>query len=1107
MSSLKRRFIPFGDFNPEAPEIDVPQLEVAENCLPLFGSYRSLRKPQLISEQADVDPATGAHSHLVTEEEYGKMYLRPTAYSAASPFWDGFGAYPTAFGDQVDDSLNTPWITIDDSGVDDGDFIAAGPREVGDKADARFKLTVPTRDPEPTDGGAGTEHQFRFRYQTIGLDVPTGNATLIDWELRDSGGVVLSGSETPAAGNDVLPEIVEEDVDLTLHDPDTLEVRFEVWQDGAEPQQEISPVATLQRDNWEKDESGTITVDNIHQAIDEGDPPDDDDLIRSDWVGLDDDDDPGSSTLEFRLDSAMTRPVRLDEGTWWIKVRYKHKYDKDGSSLTLYIQYKDGARYVDIITPTELDAPTTSFVTQEVDISGGDWANVPLDKWSDIRCKLQYRYTGDPDAGDPEEEQEIDATQRHGGVNGWETNSGATSAAAMVTAIEKDSGTGTFVHKQVDDDSKSGLVFKGFEGRTPADSTEKPTLHVRYKIVAPDNKDRDFQFWARAYVYGSSETDEVNMLSGTIKPSKKADGWKKITFTSQFKTIKQLRDADIDWETIRIEWAAKNSGEDDWDLQIGEMWLEIPGTPSDQNKCEISWLYSEIPSAAQVRIQKVECQLTADNVEEHLPGDIPVITVGTRSKLYTVDFRGQWTDVSRLVGVSPAGYDNDYGDSLAPPKGWSFTTYGNKIIASNYHDVLQKLDWGDTNFTDLTSGTAGTGLPVNVRGRFVATIRSFLVVANINPDSDGGSGLAASDARGYTIWWSAQGDPTEFYELDIGTLSTYAQLVALPGEITGMVGGEYGIIFKRNSVWRMNWVGVPSFWTFDQISASTGCAFPGSIVSVGNTVYFWGPTGIFVLNDAAMMARSGQVVQKISTQIMDKYLFDTAFEDKPLRPPTSNQDVENLSVVSSGYDPYSGLVWWAYVKKGDPYYECNEILVYNPNDGKFTTVSPSGGLKVQQVIGIGNTYEEEQSYTRALALITDHPIDTGTKMAFQKFQSNVMYQITLKTKTLSSQVIAQRPGRQVQINQVRPVFRVNPENSGNPDIVITVDTAEDPSFQLNKTTNSVHFEDRNRDGWCPLVTPVSGEFFEFTVTVPETEEYILKEFLGLQLMYKDQGEI
>ena len=1119
MSSLKRRFIPFADFNPDAPEIDVPQLELAENVVPLFGSYRSLRKATVISTQADNDPCSGAQSHLVTEEEYGKIFCRPDEYGPTAPTWDGFAAVPAYLGDQVDDGENTPWLTIDDSGSDDGDYIVAGHRESGDKAEARFGLTTPSATPEQTTGGVGTEHKLRFRYQTLGLDVPTGNSTRIDVDLRDDVGSVFSKSYIPAAGNDALPVEEVEDIDITGHNENALEIRFDVWQTGAEPQQEISPVATIQRDNWEKDDNGDITVDNIHQAIDEPSPADDDDFIISDWVGLDEDETPGSSTVEFRLEEII-RPPRLDEGTWEMWVRYKHKYEKEGASLTLYIQYLDGTRHVDIIDPIVLPEPTTSFQTSKQDISSGDWANVPLDKWGDIRVRLNYRYTGDPEAGDPVlTEQVLRATNRKSGVNGWQASSGSTTNANMTAAFGFG---GNHLERQSDDNQRSSVRFDTFETaggdpiESPADSDEK--LSVKYKYNVTDTTEETnwvpWRIYIKGYVYQTTEERTIaqwnvqgRRRNGFREYEHDGDGGDNSTAATA-RTMTWARGQDIDWDTLWVELEKREDAQedDDWNLEIKEFELTVPGTPSDQNKCSVSWLYSEMPSGAQVRIQKAEVQLTAEATEEHLPGDIPVITVGTRTKLYNVDHTGTWSDVTRGTP-----YDQNYppgtGTTLNVPKGWSFTTYGNRIIASNYHDVLQVYDWGASTFLDLTNGAAGANQPVDVMGRFVATIRSFLVVANINPDSYGGSGAAANDARGYTIWWSAIGDPEKFYELDEGSLSTYAQLVSLPGEITGLVGGEYGVVFKRNSVWRMNWVGASAgLWSFDQISANTGCAYPRSIVSVGNTIYFWGSTGIFVLDDAAQTARSGQMVQKISTQIMDKYLFDGAFEDKSVRMPTSNQDVENVSVVSAGYDPYSGLVWWAYVRKGDPYYECNEILVYNPNDGRFSTVSPSDNLQVQAVVGIGNTYEEENSYTRALALITNDPTASDS-LAFQKFQSEEMYPATLKTKTLSSEMIARAPGRQIQLNQIRPVFRVNPEDGGNPNIQITVDTAEDPSFQLNKTTNSVNFDERNRDGWCPITTPLSGEFFEFTVSVPSTNEYILKEFLGLQVLYKDQGEI
>ena len=1101
MSSLRRKFIPFGQFNPDAPEIDNPMLEVANNCLPLFGSYRSLRKKTVISSEDMTDPITGAVNSLLSENDLGIMSLRPYAYSADSPFWDGFDAFPTHLGDQKTDALNTPWITIDDSGTDDGDFIACVIRvDTALEADAKFLLQAPTATPEPDDGGA-TKHVARFRYRVVGTE--PGDTWNIDWEVHDSVGIVHTGTGETGTNQSNIPVDVSEDIVMTGHDPDTLEMHFAIYADAAQEDQHIPPVETVERNDWEAipaaDEDAV--VDNIHQYIAE-ETRDDVDFIRSPYTGTKEDVGENKSVIIFRLLESF-RPIRLDEGTFSLKITYRTKFGKEGANADVYLQWWEGNERTDIIEPIHIDNMTESWQLLETDITVGNeansWADIPLDRWDDLHCKIVFNFEGDPETGEEVDEQDLDAAGLEN-RNGWVDKNGLTTD--IWESIEIDSGDGTYVHRGFDNVGKS-ITFDEFEAVSPSepvDTTEKPEVSVRVRIEeGPGRKNRPVQI--------AFDIDGETKTSGTYDTDKH-DNFKKITLEHN-KTVKWLRDHDANWENITVQIIKEKDSEDntDWDLHVSEIDVNIPGAPGDQEKMEVSWLKIETPSAAHVRIQRCDVRLTADNTETFLPGDQNHIIAGNLTDLWTIDSKGAWTN--RTLGG--AGSYGNVGAGKVTPKEWNFTTYGNQVMATNYFDPIQVWDPTAGAFADLLTKEVATGGIVSVKARFIATIRSFLVVANVNPDSEGGAGLAATDARVYTLWWSGSGEPSKFYELDLPTLSSFAQLVSLPGEITGLVGGEYGIVFKRNSVWRMNFVGGLQLWTWDQVSASTGCAYPRSIVSVGNTVYFWGPTGIFVIGDAAMMSRSGQVINKISTQLLDKYLFDEAFEETALRQPTSQQDTENTSVVSAGFDPYSGLVWWAYTRVGDNYHRCNDILVFNPQTDRFTTLTgerDSQPFRVQAMVGIGNTYEEEQSYTRGIAMLT---ADAGVQTAgrLEKFQSSDMYEITLRTKTISSQLIAgeKQAGKQIQINQIRPIFRVNPEDAGNPNIAITIETAEDPSFQLRKTTSTVYFEDRNRDGWNPLGPLVSGEFFEFTVVVPVTDEYILKEFLGIQLQFKTQGEI
>src|SRR5262249_6785856 len=89
---------------------------------------------------------------------------------------------------------------------------------------------------------------------------------------------------------------------------------------------------------------------------------------------------------------------------------------------------------------------------------------------------------------------------------------------------------------------------------------------------------------------------------------------------------------------------------------------------------------------------------------------------GDATKLYKLASSGlTWSDVSRTVG---GAY------SVDTANGWSFTQFGNYVIAVNGTDVPQVYQLGtSTNFAAL-SGSPPTG-------RFVATVREFVVIGRV----------------------------------------------------------------------------------------------------------------------------------------------------------------------------------------------------------------------------------------------------------------------------------------------------------------------------------------------------------------------------------------
>ncbi len=55
------------------------------------------------------------------------------------------------------------------------------------------------------------------------------------------------------------------------------------------------------------------------------------------------------------------------------------------------------------------------------------------------------------------------------------------------------------------------------------------------------------------------------------------------------------------------------------------------------------------------------------------------------------------------------------------------------------------------------------------------------------------------------------------------------ELIPDGGDITGITGGEFGIVFLEKAIVRMSYIGSPLFFQFDTISRNIGCIEGGSI--------------------------------------------------------------------------------------------------------------------------------------------------------------------------------------------------------------------------------------------------------------------------------------
>ena len=255
---------------------------------------------------------------------------------------------------------------------------------------------------------------------------------------------------------------------------------------------------------------------------------------------------------------------------------------------------------------------------------------------------------------------------------------------------------------------------------------------------------------------------------------------------------------------------------------------------------------------------------------------------GDETKLYKY-LSNSFTDVSG-------------GTTFATPTDhqWEFTQFGNYVIASNGANTPQVWQ------LDNSSAWANLGGSPPVF-KHSAVVRSFLV-----------SGWQPSNRN--RIHWSAIGDHTGW---TVGTdQSDQATLYDTP-EITGIVGGEFGIIFSVDKVFQLNFVGGSSIFQIRTIEQQRGCIAPGSLVTVGNTSYF--------LSQDGFASTNGETTELIGENRVDDF-FDGSL------------DQANILRITSGHDPLNKLIFWSYPSTNSSGGNPDRIICYNYSADRWSYI-------------------------------------------------------------------------------------------------------------------------------------------------------------------------
>jgi hypothetical protein len=191
------------------------------------------------------------------------------------------------------------------------------------------------------------------------------------------------------------------------------------------------------------------------------------------------------------------------------------------------------------------------------------------------------------------------------------------------------------------------------------------------------------------------------------------------------------------------------------------------------------------------------------------------------------------------------------------------------------------------------------------------------------------------------------------------------------GDITGIAGGETGLIFMERAIYRMTYVGSPFFFQFDAISRTLGCSTNGSIAQFGGITYF--------LSDDGFYACDGQTTKSIGAEKVNRWFFDNAIPS------------EIRLSMSATVDPVRKLIAWNFKNTFGGRY----LLMYSIDLGRWsyaeTTatsvaygLTPSATLEQLDIYFFDTTKTGTytQSGNTVTVNVTDHGLETNGQMKF-----------------------------------------------------------------------------------------------------------------------------
>lgn len=234
--------------------------------------------------------------------------------------------------------------------------------------------------------------------------------------------------------------------------------------------------------------------------------------------------------------------------------------------------------------------------------------------------------------------------------------------------------------------------------------------------------------------------------------------------------------------------------------------------------------------------------------------------VGTATKLYKFNSASlEFDDVSRLLGGDYAVPENDY---------WSFTQYGQRLIAGNLQDTPQ--------YIDIDTGTNFAALPNAPVARFWTVMEDRLIASCLATNSE-------------AIKWSDVNDSENWTPTTGGSLAGDQEFPD-HGAVQG-VFPHAGVVMLERGLRSIIPTYDTSSFRFPELTSQKGTVAPYATVELGNTI-FW-------LSDDDFYFGNAESQRGLGAKRFAAYFFEQL-------------NLNRIYQMYATFDPFATRVMWAY---------------------------------------------------------------------------------------------------------------------------------------------------------------------------------------------------